>query len=78
MKTDLTIYLMKLIMYYKYYYFLVYIWSKLEVFNYLGSENDIFRGRWTINIPEKVNRTSSSVHDLILQKERKKSIENVI
>ena len=33
---------MILIMYHKYYYFVKYIWSKLKVADFLGSENDSF------------------------------------
>jgi hypothetical protein len=34
------IYLVILRVYYKYYYFLIYIWSKFINFNFLGNEND--------------------------------------
>jgi hypothetical protein len=33
---------MILFMYYKYYYFLVYILSKLNIFDFSGSENDSY------------------------------------
>jgi hypothetical protein len=42
MKVDLTIYLMILIMYYKYF---VYIWSKSKLFDFSKSENDIYFGK---------------------------------
>jgi hypothetical protein len=35
---------MILIINYKYYYFLVYIWSKLKVLDFSGSEKDIYFG----------------------------------
>ena len=42
MKIYLMVHLMMLIMYHKYNYFLIYVWSKLKMFNFLGSENDIY------------------------------------
>jgi hypothetical protein len=44
MKVYSMIYLMILIMHYKYLYFLVYIWSKFKVFDFSKSENDIYFG----------------------------------
>jgi hypothetical protein len=38
------IYLMVLIIYYKYQYFLIYVWTKLKAFDSSGSENDIYFG----------------------------------
>ena len=33
---------MMLIMHHKYKYFLIYVWSKLKIFNFLRCENDIY------------------------------------
>jgi hypothetical protein len=40
MKIDSMIYLMILFMYYKYYYFLIYIWSKLNLLDFFENEKD--------------------------------------
>jgi hypothetical protein len=39
-----TIYLMILIMYYKYYYSFIYNWSKFKKVDFLGSENEFCFG----------------------------------
>jgi hypothetical protein len=44
MKVYLTIYLMILIMHYKYFYILVYIWSEFKTFDFSGNENNIYFG----------------------------------
>jgi hypothetical protein len=44
MKVYSTIYLMILIMHYKYLYILIYIWSKFKAFDFSGRENDIYFG----------------------------------